>query len=114
MAIKKVLAGVAVGDFDSARDWYGRLLGRTPDAEPMEGLAERNPSEYGGIQLVEDGERAGSSVVRADRGNPGACEGGHGGRPGGQPDHVRGVPHRRGLKRLSTQRPRREILGTSP
>ena len=63
MAIEKVLAGVAVGDFDSARDWYGRLLGRTPDAEPMEGLAEWHPSEYGGIQLVEDGERAGSSVV---------------------------------------------------
>jgi predicted enzyme related to lactoylglutathione lyase len=63
MAIEKVLAGVAVGDFDSARDWYGRLLGRTPDAEPMEGLAEWHPSEYGGIQLVEDGERAGSAVV---------------------------------------------------
>ena len=29
MAIEKVLAGVAVGDFDSARDWYGQLLGRT-------------------------------------------------------------------------------------
>jgi hypothetical protein len=37
MAIEKVLAGVAVGDFDSARDWYGQLLGRTPDAEPMGG-----------------------------------------------------------------------------
>jgi predicted enzyme related to lactoylglutathione lyase len=63
MVIEKVLAGVAVGDFDSARDWYGRLLGRTPDAEPMAGLAEWHPSEYGGIQLVEDGRRAGTSVV---------------------------------------------------
>ena len=63
MAIEKVVAGVAVGDFDSARDWYGWLLGRTPDAEPMEGLAEWHPSEYGGIQLVQDGERGGSSIV---------------------------------------------------
>lgn len=63
MAIEKVLAGVAVYDFDSARGWYGRLLGRAPDAEPMEGLAEWHPSEHGGIQLLEDGERAGSSLV---------------------------------------------------
>jgi catechol 2,3-dioxygenase-like lactoylglutathione lyase family enzyme len=63
LAIEKVLAGIAVGDFDSARDWYGRLLGRAPDAEPMGGLAEWHPSEHGGIQLVEDGGRAGSSLV---------------------------------------------------
>jgi predicted enzyme related to lactoylglutathione lyase len=63
LAIEKILAGVAGGDFDSARDWYGRLLGRTPDAEPMGGLAEWHPSEHGGIQLIEDAGRAGSSLV---------------------------------------------------
>jgi hypothetical protein len=63
LAIEKVLAGIAVGDFVSARDWYGRLLGRAPDAEPMGGLAEWHPSEHGGIQLVQDGDRAGSSLL---------------------------------------------------
>ena len=63
MAIEKVVAGVAVGDFDSARGWYGRLLGRAPDAEPMGGLAEWHPSGHGGIQLVEDAGRAGSSIL---------------------------------------------------
>jgi hypothetical protein len=63
LAIEKVLAGVAVGDLDSARDWYGRLLGRAPEAEPMGGLAEWHTSGHGGIQLVEDGDRAGSSLL---------------------------------------------------
>jgi hypothetical protein len=63
VTIEKVLAGIAVGDFASVRAWYGRLLGRPADAAPMESLVEWHPSEQGGIQLIEDGERAGSSYV---------------------------------------------------
>ncbi len=63
MAIDSVLAGIAVNDFASALTWYERLLGRPVDAAPMEGLAEWHLSEYGGIQLIQDEDRAGSSYV---------------------------------------------------
>jgi hypothetical protein len=63
VAIDRVLAGIAVNDFASAVTWYERLLGRRADAAPMEGLAEWHFSEYGGIQLIHDEERAGSSYV---------------------------------------------------
>jgi hypothetical protein len=43
MAIEKVLAGVAVGDFDSARDWYGRLLGRTTRSQGGGDKGDRQP-----------------------------------------------------------------------
>ena len=63
MALDKVLAGITVGDFASAHTWYEQLLGRPADAVPMEGLAEWHLSEYGGIQLIHDEERAGSSYL---------------------------------------------------
>ena len=63
VAIDGVLAGIAVNDFASALTWYERLLGRRADAAPMEGLAEWHFSEYGGVQLIHDEERAGSSSV---------------------------------------------------
>ncbi len=63
VAIDRVLAGIAVNDFASAVTWYERLLGWRADAAPMEGLAEWHFSEYGGIQLIQDEDRAGSSYV---------------------------------------------------
>jgi predicted enzyme related to lactoylglutathione lyase len=63
MTLDKVLAGIAVGDFASAHTWYERLLGRPADAAPMEGLAECHLTECGGIQLIHDEARAGSSYV---------------------------------------------------
>lgn len=63
MAIHSVLAGIAVNDFASAITWYERLPGRFADAAPMEGLAEWHLTESGGIQLIHDEDRAGSSHV---------------------------------------------------
>jgi glyoxylase I family protein len=63
VAIDSVLAGITVNDFVSALTWYERLLGRPADAAPMEGLAEWHFSEYGGIQLIHDQDRARSSYV---------------------------------------------------
>jgi predicted enzyme related to lactoylglutathione lyase len=63
VAIDRVLAGIAVDGFASALTWYERLLGRPADAAPMEGLAEWHFSEYGGIQLIHESARAGSSSV---------------------------------------------------
>ena len=63
MPIDSVLAGIAINDFASANTWYERLLGRPADVAPMEGLAEWHFSDYGGIQLIHDENRAGSSYV---------------------------------------------------
>jgi hypothetical protein len=50
MAITHVFAGVAVADYDSAREWYERLLGCPPDMLPTHGEAV--------WRLVETGSRA--------------------------------------------------------
>ena len=63
MAFDKVLAGIAVGDFASALDWYARLLGRRADAAPMEGLAEWHYPQGGGIQLIYDRTSAESAYL---------------------------------------------------
>jgi hypothetical protein len=63
MPITRVLAAVAVADIDSARSWYNRLLGRPPDAVPMDSLAEWHFPQNGMIQLVEDVERGGRSLL---------------------------------------------------
>jgi predicted enzyme related to lactoylglutathione lyase len=63
MPVNRVLAALAVADVDSAVGWYGRLLGRPADARPMDGLAEWHFAESGVIQLVEDAERAGRSLL---------------------------------------------------
>jgi len=63
MAVTNVLAGVAVRDLAGAIDWYGRLLGRGPDTQPMEGLAEWSFRDGGWMQVFEDEGRAGRSSV---------------------------------------------------
>jgi predicted enzyme related to lactoylglutathione lyase len=63
MPINRVLAGVAVADVDSAIRWYERLLGRPADALPMDGLAEWYFPQIGVIQVVQDADRAGRSLL---------------------------------------------------
>lgn len=58
-----VLAGIAVADFDAALDWYERLLGRPADERPMGGLAEWHFPQTGAIQVIEDADRAGGSLL---------------------------------------------------
>jgi hypothetical protein len=59
----RVLAALAVADVDSATGWYERLLGRPADALPMDGLAEWHFPPSGAIQLVQDADRAGRSLL---------------------------------------------------
>ncbi|HZC14017.1 MAG TPA: VOC family protein [Thermoleophilaceae bacterium] len=66
MSINRVLAGVAVADFDAALPWYERLFGRSADALPMEGLAEWHVPSGGVVQLVVNAERAGRSLLTLD------------------------------------------------
>jgi predicted enzyme related to lactoylglutathione lyase len=69
MPVNRVLAALAVADVDSAVRWYERLLGRPADALPMGGLAEWHFAQNGAIQLVEDADRAGRSLLTLDVGD---------------------------------------------
>jgi predicted enzyme related to lactoylglutathione lyase len=66
MPVNRVLAALAVADVDSASRWYESLLGRPADALPMDGLAEWHFTEGGAIQLVQDADRAGRSLLTLD------------------------------------------------
>ncbi len=63
MAIDHVLAVIPVADIDTARDWYQRLLGRTPDNRPMDSLAEWRVTDTGWLQVWEDPDRAGTALL---------------------------------------------------
>jgi predicted enzyme related to lactoylglutathione lyase len=63
MPVNRVLAALAVADVDSAIRWYERLLGRPADALPMDGLAEWHFPQTGVIQVVQDADRAGRSLL---------------------------------------------------
>jgi len=60
--IKNVLAYAAVLDIDAAIRWYTMLLGRGPDKQPMEGLAEWK-FEAGGWLQVNKSNLAGRSSI---------------------------------------------------
>jgi hypothetical protein len=63
LPVTHVLAALAVADVDSSIPWYESLLGRPADALPMDGLAEWHYPQSGVIQLVQDGDRAGRSLL---------------------------------------------------
>ena len=63
MSIDAVLAGIAVADFDSAVGWYERFFGRPADDLPMGGLAEWHFDGTGAIQVIQEADRAGSSML---------------------------------------------------
>jgi catechol 2,3-dioxygenase-like lactoylglutathione lyase family enzyme len=62
--VNDIAAVVATRDYATARAWYGRLLGRDPDLEPIDGVAEWQTTATAWLQLVEDTGRAGKSAVR--------------------------------------------------
>lgn len=62
MPISAALAAVAVADLEQARIFYTKLFGRPADVEPMPTLAQWDLEPSGGVQVVEDGERSGSSM----------------------------------------------------
>jgi predicted enzyme related to lactoylglutathione lyase len=63
MTVKNALAGIAVRDLEPAIGWYTNVLDRSPDARPMEKLAEWQFSSGGWLQVFQDQKRAGSSSV---------------------------------------------------
>jgi predicted enzyme related to lactoylglutathione lyase len=63
MAITHVFAGVPVADYDSARAWYERLMGRPPNMLPTEHEAVWQLAETSLIYVVRDADRAGKALL---------------------------------------------------
>ena len=62
--LNDIAAVVATQDYAVARSWYSRLIGREPDLEPIDAVAEWQITVTAWLQLVEDSQRAGKSAVR--------------------------------------------------
>jgi hypothetical protein len=58
-----VFAGIRIRDFQAARPWYETLLGNAPSFLPHDTEAVWELGEHRFVYIVEDPERAGSSVV---------------------------------------------------
>lgn len=63
MSIEHVLAVVPVTDVERSRRWYETLFGRAPDNNPMPNLVEWQVVPGGWVQVFEDDQHAGSTVV---------------------------------------------------
>ncbi len=59
-----IAAVVATRDFASALSWYRGLIGRDPDLEPVDNVAEWQITDTAWLQVVEDPDRAGRTAVR--------------------------------------------------
>jgi glyoxylase I family protein len=62
MTFSTVYGVISTANLDAARDWYERLFGRAADREPMTGVLEWYFGS-GGVQLVDDAQRAGFSLL---------------------------------------------------
>lgn len=62
MTYTHVLAVALVSDQAAGIDWYQKLLGRGPDAQPMPTLADWHLTDSAWVQVFHDPERAGTSV----------------------------------------------------
>jgi glyoxylase I family protein len=63
MALKNVLAGVAVKNLEEAEVWYDTLFGRAPDTRPMDELVEWQLPGGGWLQVFVSEERAGKCSI---------------------------------------------------
>ena len=64
--VLSVLAGLSVSDIGKSVAWYSRFLGRGPDLEPVEGVAEWVLAAGATLQLVERPGSAGDSFTRLE------------------------------------------------
>jgi predicted enzyme related to lactoylglutathione lyase len=65
LAINVLFAGIAVGNLDTAIDWYERLLGGPPDMTPNEKERAWRLTDESWLYVVADRERAGRALVTA-------------------------------------------------
>ena len=59
MSLIAIYANISCSDLETSRTWYATLLGRGPDAEPMEGLVEWHHGDQAGLQLFHGPQAAG-------------------------------------------------------
>ena len=59
-----IAAVIATKDYPTARSWYSRVIGREPDLEPVDGVAEWQIAATAWLQLALDHDRAGKTAVR--------------------------------------------------
>ena len=62
--LNDIAAVVATRNYAFARSWYSGLIGREPDLEPIDAVAEWQITATAWLQLVDDPQRAGKSAVR--------------------------------------------------
>jgi catechol 2,3-dioxygenase-like lactoylglutathione lyase family enzyme len=58
-----VFAGVPVSDYEAARSWYERVLGRPPDRLPKADEAVWQLTDTSLVYIVSDRSRAGSGLL---------------------------------------------------
>jgi predicted enzyme related to lactoylglutathione lyase len=63
ITVQGIYACVAVADFEAGVSWYATLMGREPDDRPMPTLAQWRNMDRAGLQVWDDRERAGKSLV---------------------------------------------------
>ncbi|MCF2532286.1 VOC family protein [Yinghuangia soli] len=63
MTMTHVLAVAPVSDIERSVAWYELLFGRPADLRPMPGLADWHITTGGWLQVFQDEERAGSTLV---------------------------------------------------
>jgi catechol 2,3-dioxygenase-like lactoylglutathione lyase family enzyme len=61
--LTSVIAVFPVADYDAAIAWYAKWIGRQPDVEPADGVAEWQIAEQAWIQVSTDPAPAGQTTV---------------------------------------------------
>jgi predicted enzyme related to lactoylglutathione lyase len=64
VTVNDICAVIAASNYARARSWYSGIIGREPDLEPVQGVAEWQITSTAWLQLIEDPDRAGKSAVR--------------------------------------------------
>ncbi|WEK02971.1 MAG: VOC family protein [Candidatus Devosia phytovorans] len=63
ITVQGIYAATVTKDFDAAVAWYERLMGRPADDKPIPGMAQWRNMGAAGLQVWEDAERAGQSII---------------------------------------------------
>ncbi len=63
MAIDKIYAQLSCTDLSASVEWYEKLFGRAPNAQPMEGLVEWHHHDSAGLQLFENAKASGFGTI---------------------------------------------------
>ncbi|OXT01941.1 glyoxalase/bleomycin resistance/dioxygenase family protein [Notoacmeibacter marinus] len=63
MPIEKVYAQLSCSDLERSIVWFEHLFERTPDARPMDGLAEWHHADTAGFQLFRNAPNAGKGTL---------------------------------------------------